>query len=77
MLNVTAFVLIVIWLVGVTSNHQMGSSIHILLLAGIVIFIYKTTKKPRHSEHFESNKQLQLARVHKKVNEDAINRLRR
>lgn len=77
MLNVTAFVLIVMWLVGITTNHQLGSGIHILLLAGIVIFIYKTTRRPRHSEDFESNKQLRLSRVHEEMNDDAINRLRR
>ncbi len=79
MLNVTAFVLVVFWLVGITTDHSLGSGIHILLLAGIVIFIYKATRRPRHSgsEHFESNKQLSLSRAHVEMSDDAINKLRR
>lgn len=79
MLNVTAFVLVVFWLVGVATDHSLGNGIHILLFAGIVIFMYKSTRRPRHSgsEHFKSNKQVSLSRAHAEMSEDAINKLRR
>ncbi len=79
MLNVTAFLLIVMWLVGLGSGYKLGGGIHVLLLAGVVIFIYKTTRRPRHDrvEHIEYNNKLSLTRAHAEVTDDAINGLRR
>lgn len=77
MLNVTAFFLIVLWLVGIMADYQYGGSIHILLLAGIVIFIFKNTKKPRHSQHFENSKLVSLTSAHAEMSEDATNKSRR
>lgn len=58
MLNVTAFVLIVLWVIGLMSGHKLGFGIHILLVLGVVIFLYKTTRRPQHFEviHIKRNK---------------------
>lgn len=79
MLNVTAFVLIVMWIVGLITAHRLGGGIHVLLVLGIVIFIYKTTRRPQHFELIpvKNNKQKSLLARHSEAADNDFKNLRR
>jgi hypothetical protein len=79
MLNVTAFILIVIWIVGLITAHSLGGGIHVLLVLGIVIFIYKTTRRPQHFEliPIKNNKQKSLLARYSEAADNDFKNLRR
>lgn len=79
MLNVTAFVLIVLWVIGLMSGHKLGLGIHVLLVLGVVIFVYKTTRRPQHFEliPIKNNKQKSLLERHSEVTDNDFKNLRR
>ena len=50
MLNVLALVLIGLWIVGLTNGHTFGGSLHILVVMGIIVFLYTSSRRPHHFE---------------------------
>jgi hypothetical protein len=50
MLNMTALVLIGLWIIGLINGHTFGGSIHILVVMGIIVFLYKSSRRPHHFE---------------------------
>jgi len=47
MLEVTAFVLLILWALGLVSSYTMGGFIHILLVAAIVIVVIRVIQGQR------------------------------
>ena len=44
MLNVIAFIFVVLWLLGVITSHTMGGFIHVLLVVAIVVVLVRVIR---------------------------------
>ena len=47
MLSTLAFILIVLWLLGMVSSYTMGGFIHLLLVVAIVVFLVRVIQGRR------------------------------
>lgn len=47
MLTTIAFILIVLWLIGMVSSYTMGGIIHLLLVVAIVVFLVRVIQGRR------------------------------
>jgi hypothetical protein len=44
MLSTIAFILVVLWIIGLVSAHTIGGFIHILLVVAVVMFLIRVIK---------------------------------